>query len=107
MNMQDGHPINSAKRKMLRGEPALGTSCVLGSNPMVETLSFGGFDFVMIDLQHGLHFDMGDEKLLPSDDFPALQQAGAAGYTGIGEVRDATGVRLRYVRHLHHDRAPW
>lgn len=61
----------------------------------------------MIDLQHGLHFDMGDEKLLPSDDFPALQQAGAAGYTGIGEVRDAAGVRLRYVRHLHHDRAPW
>ncbi|HQX10016.1 MAG TPA: aldolase/citrate lyase family protein [Thermoflexales bacterium] len=53
MNMQDGRPINSAKRKMLNGEPALGTSCVLGSNRMVETLSFGGFDFVMIDLQHG------------------------------------------------------
>ena len=61
----------------------------------------------MIDLQHGLHFDMGDEKLLFSDDFPALQQAGAEGYAGIGELRDAAGVRLLYVRHLHHDRAPW
>jgi len=61
----------------------------------------------MIDLQHGLHFDMGDERLLQSDDFAALQAACAAGYTGIGEVRDASGVRLRYVRHLHHDRAPW
>ena len=39
--------------------------------------------------------------------FPALQQAGAEGYAGIGELRDAAGVRLRYVRHLHHDRAPW
>lgn len=61
----------------------------------------------MIDLQHGLHFDMGDERLLHSDDFCALQQACSAGYAGIGEVRDAPGVRLRYVRHLHHDRGPW
>ena len=60
----------------------------------------------VIDLQHGLHFDMGDEKLLPSDDFQALRQAGAAGYAGIGEVRDASGVRLRYVRHLHHAGLP-
>lgn len=61
----------------------------------------------MIDLQHGLHFDMGDERLLPSNDFLALRNACAAGYAGIGEVRDAAGVRLRYVRHLHHDRGPW
>jgi GNAT superfamily N-acetyltransferase len=61
----------------------------------------------MIDLEHGLHFDMADEILLPSNDFAALRQAAAVGYAGIGEVRDASGVRLRYVRHLHHDRAPW
>lgn len=62
----------------------------------------------MIDLQHGLHFDMGDEILVPSDDFEALCSACARGYAGIGEVRDGgAGVRLRYVRHLHHDRAPW
>ena len=61
----------------------------------------------VIDLEHGLHFDMGDEMLLPSDDFQALRQAGTAGYAGIGEVRDAAGVRLRYVRHLHHGLAPW
>lgn len=61
----------------------------------------------MIDLEHGLHFDMADEILLPSGDFAALRDAAAAGYACIGEVRDASGVRLRYVRHLHHDRAPW
>ncbi len=61
----------------------------------------------MIDLQHGLHFDMGDEILVRSDDFDALRSACARGYAGIGEVRDAAGVHLRYVRHLHHDRAPW
>ena len=61
----------------------------------------------MIDLDHGLHFDMADELLLPSDDFVALRQAAAAGYACIGEVRDASGVRLRYVKHLHHDRTPW
>lgn len=61
----------------------------------------------MTDLERGLRFDMGDEKLLRSDDFGALQQAGAAGYTGIGEVRDDSGVQLRYVRRLVHDRGPW
>lgn len=61
----------------------------------------------MIDLDHGLHFDMADEILLPSDDFLALRQAAADDYACIGEVRDASGVRLRYVRHLHHDRTPW
>ncbi len=61
----------------------------------------------MTDLERGLRFDMGDEKLLRSDDFYALQQACAAGYTGIGEVRDASGVQLRYVRRLVHDRGPW
>lgn len=61
----------------------------------------------MIDLQHGLHFDMGDEKLVASGDFAALQQVGLAGYVGIGEVRSADGVWLRYVRHLHHDGTPW
>jgi GNAT superfamily N-acetyltransferase len=61
----------------------------------------------MINLQTGLHFDMGDEQLLASDDFTSLQQASAAGYAGIGEVRGVAGVRLRYVRHLRHDRLPW
>ncbi|MFY3383343.1 GNAT family N-acetyltransferase [Paracidovorax sp. MALMAid1276] len=61
----------------------------------------------MIDLEHGLHFDPADEILLHSDDFVALRDAAASGYACICEVRGASGVRLRYVRHLHHDRVPW
>ncbi|MDF1485551.1 hypothetical protein PY257_10230 [Ramlibacter sp. H39-3-26] len=61
----------------------------------------------LIDLRHGLHFDMGDELLLRSDDYAALCEAGRAGYAGIGEVRERDAVLLRYVRHLHHERSPW
>lgn len=56
----------------------------------------------MADLQHehGLRYDMTDERLLPGDDFAALRDAGRQGYAGIAEVRNASGVQLRYVRYL-------
>lgn len=52
MNYLDGHPINSAKRKMLSGQPAIGTANVSGSPFVAEMLTFAGFDFVLLDLQH-------------------------------------------------------
>src|SRR5713226_4565233 len=45
--------INTAKQKMLRGEPALGYSAKLGSPVAAEFLSNCGADFVIIDGQHG------------------------------------------------------
>jgi 4-hydroxy-2-oxoheptanedioate aldolase len=45
--------INTAKQKMLRGEPTLGYSAKLGSPVAAELLGNSGVDFVMLDGQHG------------------------------------------------------
>jgi len=44
---------NTAKRRMLEGKPAIGASAGLGSPLAVEILSRAGFDFVLVDAQHG------------------------------------------------------
>jgi len=55
--MTTSHSINTAKRKMLQGEPAVGVSCGMGSPLIAEMLSHAGFDFVLVDLQHGAWTD--------------------------------------------------
>lgn len=44
---------NTAKRKMLRGEPSIGAEAGLGSTLSAEILSRIGFDYVVVDMQHG------------------------------------------------------
>lgn len=44
---------NTAKRRLLEGKPAIGASAALGSTLAVEILSRAGFDFVLVDNQHG------------------------------------------------------
>ena len=45
--------LNTAKQKMLGGEPAFGYSAKLGSPVVAELLSQCGTDFVLLDGQHG------------------------------------------------------
>ncbi len=45
--------LNTAKAKMLKGEPAFGYSAKLGSSVAAEFLGLSGADFVLIDGQHG------------------------------------------------------
>lgn len=45
--------INSAKEKMLRGEPAFGYSLGLGSPLAAELLARSGIDWVLLETQHG------------------------------------------------------
>lgn len=45
--------LNTAKQKMLRGEPTFGYSAKLGSPVAAELLGNAGVDFVMLDGQHG------------------------------------------------------
>ena len=44
---------NKAKQKMLGGEPAIGAEVGLGAILSVESISPLGFDFVLVDNQHG------------------------------------------------------
>jgi len=46
--------VNTAKQRMLAGKPALGAAVGLGSPLAAEMFSFEGFDFVMVDCQHGM-----------------------------------------------------
>ena len=45
--------INTAKRRMLEGKPAIGIALGLGSTLAAEMVSAAGFDYVMVDNQHG------------------------------------------------------
>ena len=45
--------VNQAKRLMLEGKPAIGVEVALGSPLAAELLSPMGFDFVLVDNQHG------------------------------------------------------
>ena len=44
---------NTAKRMMLAGEPAVGTGARLGNALACELLAMAGYDFIMVDNQHG------------------------------------------------------
>lgn len=45
--------VNTAKRKMLEGKPALGAAVILGAPVAAEIYSLQGWDFVLVDGQHG------------------------------------------------------
>lgn len=45
--------VNPAKRRMLEGQPAYGAEVNLGSALSAELLSPLGFDFILVDNQHG------------------------------------------------------
>lgn len=44
---------NTAKRRMLEGKPVLGAIAASGSPLSAQALSLAGFDFVLVDNQHG------------------------------------------------------
>jgi 4-hydroxy-2-oxoheptanedioate aldolase len=45
--------VNTAKRRMLEGKPAIGAAVGLGSPMAAEIYSLQGYDFVLVDGQHG------------------------------------------------------
>ena len=45
--------VNTAKRRMLEGQPAIGAEAGLGSTLSVELMAPLGFDFILVDTQHG------------------------------------------------------
>ncbi len=83
---------NTAKQKMLRGEPAFGYSAKLGSPVAAGFLSQSGVDFVMLDGQHGCwgHPSMV-EGIAAVCAGPAVPMARVAfnTYTLIGQLLDA------------------
>ena len=70
---------NRMKQKFAAGEPALGCSVMFPSPQMVEMLGYAGFDWVLIDCEHG-SIGPGDVELM-------CMAADAVGITSIGRPK--------------------
>src|SRR5262245_63339984 len=103
MNTSATHPINSAKRKMIQGQPAVGVSCGMGSPLIAELLSHAGFDFVLVDLQHGAWTDETVAHAFRAIDLGAsvpMARVAANDYGAIGRLLDrgALGIVVPMVK---------
>jgi len=64
---------NAAKQRLLAGKAAIGAGAVLGSHLGVELMSHAGFDWILVDCQHG---NWEEETALLA--FRAISQGSAA-----------------------------
>jgi 4-hydroxy-2-oxoheptanedioate aldolase len=101
---------NTAKQKMLRGEPAFGYAVGLGSPLATEIMASTGIDFILLDRQHG---SWGDDST--SVAFAAMSGGSATpmarvarnDYTLIGRLLDegAMGIIVPMVHTLEDAKA--
>jgi 4-hydroxy-2-oxoheptanedioate aldolase len=102
--------VNAAKRRLQDGSAAIGVGAVLGSFLGAELLSQAGFDWVLVDCQHG-HWD--DASALAA--FRAISLGGAApmarvrqnDFAAIGRLLDqgALGIVVPLVNSAEQARA--
>lgn len=78
--------INRMKEKFARGEAALGCSVMFPSPQMVEMLGYAGFDWVLIDCEHG-SIGPGDVELM-------CMAADAVGITPIGRPKSNASAEI-------------
>ena len=76
---------NRMKEKIARGEPALGCSVMFPSPQVVEMLGFAGFDWVLIDCEHG--------SIGPADVELMAMACDAVGITPIAPAEDQRASR--------------
>jgi 4-hydroxy-2-oxoheptanedioate aldolase len=80
---------NRMKEKIARGEPALGCSVMFPSPQIVEMLGYAGFDWVLIDCEHG-SIGLGDVELM-------AMACDAVGITPIARPRSNTASDIQSV----------
>jgi len=80
---------NRMKAKLLTGQPALGCSVMFPSAPVVEMLGYAGFDWVLLDCEHG-SLSLADVELM-------AMAADAAGITAIARPRSNANADIQSV----------
>ena len=80
---------NRMKAKLKAGEPALGCSVMIPSPQIVEMLGHAGFDWVLLDCEHG--------SLAPADVELMAIAADAVGITAIARPRSNATVDIQGV----------
>lgn len=82
-------PTNRLKAKLARGEPGLGCSLMFPSPQIVEMLGHAGFDWVLLDCEHG-SLSLADVELM-------AMAADAAGITPIARPRTNAATDIQMV----------
>jgi len=77
------------KAKLLTGQPALGCSVMFPSAPVVEMLGYAGFDWVLLDCEHG-SLSLTDVELM-------AMAADAVGITAIARPRSNANADIQSV----------
>src|ERR1700745_1522885 len=80
---------NPMKDKIHRGEVALGVSLMFPSPQLVEMLAYAGFDWVLIDCEHG--------SIGPTDIEVMSMAADAVGITTIARPRSNAAADIQFV----------
>ena len=80
---------NAMKDKIARGEAALGASLMFPAPQLVEMLAYAGFDWVLIDCEHG-SIGLADVELM-------AMAADAAGITAIARPRSNDAADIQSV----------
>jgi 4-hydroxy-2-oxoheptanedioate aldolase len=80
---------NRMKAQLLAGEPTLGCSVMFPSPQVVEMLGYAGFDWVLLDCEHG-SLSLGDVELM-------AMAADAVGITAIARPRSNSTADIQSV----------
>jgi 4-hydroxy-2-oxoheptanedioate aldolase len=80
---------NRMKAKLLAGQPALGCSVMFPSPQIVEMLGFAGFDWVLLDCEHG-SLSLADVEVM-------AMAADAVGITAIARPRTNSNADIQSV----------
>jgi 4-hydroxy-2-oxoheptanedioate aldolase len=80
---------NTMKEKLKAGKPALGCSLMFPSPQIVEMLGYAGFDWVLLDCEHG--------SLSPADVEVMAMAADAVGITAIARPRTNSNADIQGV----------
>lgn len=94
--------LNRLKAKLLAGEPALGCSVMIPSPQIVEMLGHAGFDWVLLDCEHG-SLSLADVEIMTmaaeAVDITAIARPHSNATTDIQSVMDrgVMGVQVPHV----------
>ena len=89
---------NRMKSKLLAGEPAFGCSIMIPSPQMVEMVAHAGFDWVLIDLEHGT-IDLETAELM-------IMASEASGITPIARPRSNVTLNVNHCAFAQHTKRP-
>jgi 4-hydroxy-2-oxoheptanedioate aldolase len=80
---------NAMKEQIARGEPAFGVSLMFPSPQLVEMVAYAGFDWVLIDCEHG-SIGLADVEVM-------AMAADASGITAIGRPRSNSTADIQSI----------